>query len=216
MLFLVIVSMTPAYGETNLVVNGGFESGTDGWAGRSCKVEAVTTPVHSGSGAAKAFERTDDWQGIKQSMLGKMSSGQTYKISGWVRLENASSDTITVSIEQADDNGTKYINVTSATAGNSEWVELSGEFKLDATGTLKTLDVYFEGPEADVNFFVDDVSVTVVSSAPAEKPDANAPKSDPNAPKGETEARASESQSGVITQSAKMSAEREAVLRGRD
>ena len=29
------------YGDTNILVNPGFESGTDGWADRSCQIEAV-------------------------------------------------------------------------------------------------------------------------------------------------------------------------------
>ncbi|MBN2018921.1 MAG: carbohydrate binding domain-containing protein [Sedimentisphaerales bacterium] len=187
----VVVSLAPAYGETNLVENPGFENGTTGWAGRTCKIEAVTTPVHDGAGAAKAFGRIESWQGIKQSMLNKMASGSTYKISGWVRLENSDTDTVTLSVEQTDENGTKYINVESGSASNTEWLELSGEFMLDAGGTLKVLDIYFEGPEGNINFFVDDVSVEVV--VPASAPvDPNAPKADPNAPKEEPKTGACE------------------------
>ena len=36
---------------------------------------------------------------------------------------------------------------------------MSGEFTLDVDGVLSTLDVYFEGPEPGVNFYVDDVKV---------------------------------------------------------
>jgi endo-1,4-beta-xylanase len=165
-----LLTLLVLMGDANLLENPGFEDGTTGWTGRGCEIEAVSTPVHSGSGSAKASGRTDAWQGIKQSLLGKVSNGKTYKISGWVRLDNSDSDTAIVSIEQADDNGTRYINVNSAAASNSEWVELSGEFTLDAAGTLKTLDIYFEGPAPEVNFFVDDVSVSLAApeSSPAE------------------------------------------------
>ena len=181
-----VMSLVPAYGDTNILQNPGFENGTAGWADRACKIEAVKTPVHSGTGAAKAFGRTETWQGIKQSLLGKVSSGTTYKISAFVRLENADTDTVTVSIEQADDEGTKYINVATEPVDNRDWIEISGEFTLDAKGALKTLDVYFEGPEPNVNFFVDDVVVS--GPSPAAQPDPNAPKTDPNAPKQQTKA----------------------------
>lgn len=171
---------TAAYGDTNVLKNPGFEDGTNGWVGRSCKIEAVKSPVHSGAGAAKAFGRTETWQGIKQSLLGKVLNGSTYKISAWVRLENAEADTVTISIEQADNDATQYINVNSATASKGEWVQLTGEFTVNANGTLKTLDVYFEGPAADVNFWVDDV--VVYGAAPGGQADPNAPKADPNAP----------------------------------
>ena len=175
-----LVSFAPAFGDTNVLKNPGFENGTEEWSDRSCKIEVVTTPVHSGAKSAKAFGRTEMWQGIKQSLLGKVLNGKTYKISAWVRLENAESDTVTISIEQTDDNGTQYKNVAKVTAGKTEWVELSGEFKLDASGTLQTLDVYFEGPAPDTNFFVDDVVVSGPDATKVGQADPNAPKTEPN------------------------------------
>ena len=156
---LLFLSLASAYGDTNVLVNPGFESGTDGWSDRSCPIEAVTSPVHSGLGSAKASGRDENWQGIKQSVFGKMVDGKTYQISGWVRLENASSDTVIVSVEQQDENGTQYHNIASATATDSNWVQLSGNFTLNVNGTLSVLDVYFEGPAPDVNFYVDDANV---------------------------------------------------------
>jgi hypothetical protein len=180
LLLSLLLSFAPAFGDTNVLKNPGFENGTEGWSDRSCKIEVVTTPVHSGAKSAKVSGRTQTWQGIKQSLLGKVLNGKTYKISAWVRLENSESDTVTISIEQTDDNGTKYKNVAKVTAGNTEWVELSGDFKLDASGTLKTLDVYFEGPAPDVNFFVDDVVVSGPDATKVEQADPNAAKTEPN------------------------------------
>ena len=182
LLLSLLVSFTPAFGDTNLLKNPGFENGTEEWTDRSCKIEAVTTPVHSGTKSAKAFGRTETWQGIKQSLLGKLTNGKTYKISAWVRLENADADNIIISIEQADANGASYKNVAKATANKTGWVELSGEFKLEASGTLETLDVYLEGPAPDINFFVDDVVVSGPEATKAAPADPNAPKTEPNAP----------------------------------
>ena len=180
LLLSLLVSFTPAFGDTNLLTNPGFENGTEGWSDRSCQIEAVTTPVHSGAKSVKVFGRTETWQGIKQSLLGKVTNGKTYKISAWVRLENSDADNIMISIEQADANGTNYKNVAKATANKTGWVELSGEFKLDANGTLETLDVYFEGPAPDINFFVDDVVVSGPEATKAAPADPNAAKTEPN------------------------------------
>jgi hypothetical protein len=221
-LLTALISLAPAFGETNLVVNGGFENGTNGWADRHCSIEAVSTPTHSGSGSAKVFNRKETWQGIKQSMLGKMTNGNTYKISGWVRLESASSDTVTLSVELADEAGTKYINVNSVTANNSEWAEVSGEFTLEASGTPTTLDIYFEGPAPDVTFFVDDVTVySVAAPAPAGPNEPNAPKAEPNAPPKKepntppqkTAATVHETGADLVTESAETGTKHEAVLR---
>jgi hypothetical protein len=176
----VLMSLAPAYGDTNVLVNPGFEDGTNGWSGRGCKIEAVKSPVHNGTGAAKAFGRTETWQGIKQSLLGKVVNGSTYKLSAWVRLENSAGDAVIMSVEVNDGSGASYSNINNTTAVKDEWVQLTGEYTPNAAGTLKTLDLYFEGPMADVNFFVDDV---IVYGPTAGKAEPNTPKTEPNAPK---------------------------------
>jgi glucuronoarabinoxylan endo-1,4-beta-xylanase len=153
----------PEANSINLIHNPKFEYGTTGWSARGngsdCKITTVTNPIYEGSYSAKAYNRGSDWHGIKQSLLGKMQNGKKYAFSGWVRLDNIASDTVRMSIEQKDGNGTKYHTIDSKTGSNSNWIELYGDFTLSVNGTLTTLDVYFEGPAADVNIFVDDVNV---------------------------------------------------------
>ncbi len=154
------------YGDTNILTNPGFESGITGWSGRSCSISAESSTVRTGSGSGKAYNRTSIWNGIKQDILSDVESGGTYQISGWVRLEDSASDTVIVSIQQTDDSGTNYYNVDNASANSNGWVELSGQFTYSPTGTATILQVYFEGPAVDVNFFVDDVIVYGPSSSP--------------------------------------------------
>jgi hypothetical protein len=212
-LLTVLMAMGTAYGETNLLENPGFENGTNGWAERSCKVEAVTTPVHSGSASAKVFGRAEEWQGIKQSLLGKVSNGNTYKISAWVRLENADTDTVTVSIEQGDESGTKYFNVKSGAATKDEWLHLEGDFTPNMGNNPKTLDIYFEGPVKDVNFFVDDVSV--INAGPATPAEPNKPKTEPNAPpkEGPMTSRTAETQTVVLAEPMEVNTRSETAIR---
>lgn len=182
-----------AYGE-NLVTNPDFEDGTSGWSSRGCSIESIDSPVHSGSGAAKVFDRTEGWQGIKQDMVDKMKDGKTYKVSVWAKLADAGSETVIISFEQHDDNGTNYHNAARASVTDSEWVEISGEFNLQVSGTLSVLDIYLEGPDAGVSFYIDDASVTEVGSEKSEsvlltststfeEMSACSKKCDPNTPK---------------------------------
>jgi glucuronoarabinoxylan endo-1,4-beta-xylanase len=166
-LLLLFLPSVSAYGDMNILVNPGFENGTEGWAGRNCAIEAVTSVAHNGSGCVKATGRTANWQGVRQSVFDKMVDGKTYRISGWVRLENAANATVILSVDQQDGSGNNYHNVASATATDSNWTLLSGDFTLDVNGTLSFLDVYFEGPAADVNFYVDDVNVFGLEFVPA-------------------------------------------------
>ncbi|MBN1763636.1 MAG: carbohydrate binding domain-containing protein [Sedimentisphaerales bacterium] len=141
----------------NPLTNPGFETGdTTGWLERSCSIAAVTSPVYSGNYSAQASGRTDTWQGIQQDIMSILSDGQTCTLSGWVRLDNVASDTLILSVQQTDDNGTHYYNLDSATGSNTAWTYLSGGFTLNINGTLTELYAYFEGPDPNVNFFVDD------------------------------------------------------------
>ena len=92
-------------------------------------------------------------------MMGKMEAGKTYYISGWMKLEGAESNNINVTIVKTDGSGTSYTWVGSATAYDNQWTKLEGYYTFNVTGTLTTLAVYFEGPAAGVNYYLDDVNV---------------------------------------------------------
>jgi hypothetical protein len=64
-----------------------------------------------------------------------------------------------MTFKQTDDSGTTFSNGTSGTADNTGWTELSGNFTLTVDGTLTELFVYFEGPDAGIDIYVDDAVV---------------------------------------------------------
>ncbi|MEN8907397.1 MAG: carbohydrate binding domain-containing protein [Clostridiales bacterium] len=161
--FLVIVSLTfifnPIYGaDVEILINQGFEDGTSGWLARSGNFSVTDSQAHSGSHSGLSTNRTSTWMGIKQSVLDKMSAGETYNISAWVRT-SGTDDNVQISVEQNDGDGTQYIAVASGTANNSGWTELSGTFTFNPNGVVTVLDVYIEGPEAGIDIYVDDASV---------------------------------------------------------
>jgi glucuronoarabinoxylan endo-1,4-beta-xylanase len=174
-LLLLLLSLMSTRGDAveNLLINPGFEEGTSGWSDRGGTF-STSTVSHSGSYSGYATNRNFYWDGIKQSVLGKMIPGETYTISAWMKLENSTSDLIIVTIEQRDDRGTSYTRVNETAGYDSRWTRLSGRFTLEAVGILTTLDIYFEGPAPEVNFYLDDVEVLGRVPEPPEppKPDA--------------------------------------------
>ncbi|MBN1766475.1 MAG: carbohydrate binding domain-containing protein [Sedimentisphaerales bacterium] len=156
---VVIYSGMPVYGSANVLENPGFESGTTGWSARGCSINTVTWPVAGGSYSGRAFDRNAGTQGIQQDMMGKMVIGENYQISGWVRTVNAASDKIDIAIEITDSSGTDYYTIDSVPAVNSKWTKFSGNYTLRVDGALTELLLYFDGPDAGVNFCVDNVVV---------------------------------------------------------
>ncbi|MBN2183621.1 MAG: carbohydrate binding domain-containing protein [Sedimentisphaerales bacterium] len=168
-LLLLVIPLLAVHAKAgeNLLVNPGFEEGTTGWDDRGC-VLSTSTESRSGSLSGYATNRDSTWQGIRQSVLHKMIPGETYSISAWIKLDNASSDQIVATFEQRDDRGVSYIRVDQATGYNSQWTRLSGWFTLEVVGLLTTLDIYFEGPASGVNFYLDDVEVLGLAAEPTE------------------------------------------------
>lgn len=158
--FTASVTLAKIAGAQNLLTNPGFEYGNKtGWSHPLCDMRVTTEPVRSGNYSAYVYNRTEGWQGPRQSVLGKLEVGKTYRISAWVRLDNADSDGIGLTVYQEDAAGTIYPHPHWTTGYRDRWVQLSGAFTLSATGNVTGLAVYVEGPAPGVNFYVDDFSV---------------------------------------------------------
>jgi GH35 family endo-1,4-beta-xylanase len=163
------------YADTNVLINPGFETGnTAGWTTWGCNLAASSAEAHVGTYSCLCTNRTKYWDGPVQSVLGKMINGETYQCSAWVRIENAPSAEVSMNIAQSDGAGTNYHVINRETAYNDQWVQLSGEFALNVTGSMTQLDFYFNWPDAGVNFYVDDASVEGPSASENWKAQANA------------------------------------------
>jgi endo-1,4-beta-xylanase len=143
----------------NIVTNPGFESGTTGWVGSGCTLSLSTSVFHQGAASGYATDRTQKWNSILQSMNDKMLPGKTYQISGWMKVEGVPSSGINVTVGKTDDSGTTYTWVASTTVYDNNWAYLLGAYTVNVTGNLTNIFVYFEGPDPNVNFYVDDVNV---------------------------------------------------------
>jgi GH35 family endo-1,4-beta-xylanase len=173
-LALCLFSINASAGE-NVLTNPGFETGdTSGWTTWSGNFAASNAQAHTGAYSGLCTDRTEYWQGPVQSVLGKMINGQTYHCSAWVRIENAASADVSMNIAQTDGSGTNYHVINRKTAYDNQWIQLSGDFTLNVTGSLTQLDFYFNWPDAGVNFYVDDASVEGNSPPQDWKQQANA------------------------------------------
>ncbi len=154
-------------GAQNLASNPGFESGsTSGWfAFGPPTIAAQTLQVHSGTYAGLVTNRTSTWNGIAQSFQGILQPGQTYNISAWVRLTSGANQTVQITIQQSDGNGTAYAMIASGTVSSGAWTQLAGQFTLNVSGSLSGLTLYVEVPTStNAAYYVDDLLVEAVDS----------------------------------------------------
>ena len=147
----------------NLFSNPGFESGTTGWSGNSSAVfTSSTAKFHSGSRSAYLTNRTATWNGIVQSVAGVLQNTNTYYVSAWVLIDNATNQYVKLTLQKTDASGLSYTPIASCTGNSNTWTQMTGNFTLNVTGTLTNLTIYIEGPDANVSFYADDFVLTNV------------------------------------------------------
>ena len=161
-LSLTLVSGVRLQGQ-NLFQNPGFESGTSGWSGNSsATLAASTNQVHTGSRSGYLANRTATWNGIVQSVAGVLQNTNTYYVSAWVLIDNATNQSVNLTLQKTDSSGLSYTHIAACTGSSNTWTQMTGNFTLNIVGTLTNLTIYMEGPAAGVSFYADDFLLTNV------------------------------------------------------
>lgn len=141
----------------NVITNSGFESGVDGWFGfGAVSTEATTARAHGGSQSARVSGRTDSWNGIATSLVGRVTPGTSYSVSAWAQVGTGSSP-VNLTFQNACDGGSEsFTFVAGATVGDGSWTELTGTLVVPNCN-LTTANFYIEGAPAGVDIYLDDV-----------------------------------------------------------
>ena len=137
-----------------LIVNGGFEDGTEPWAVQEA---ATLTPVdEDGNTVLLVSDRTNTASGPKQVLTGQLSQGQK----------------VQVSAKCGDWRGIDVVG--SVTAQKGQWATITGTYTIPNDADMSYVGCFIEtawtatpDPTNDLfDFYVDDVSVTVEVEEP--------------------------------------------------
>jgi hypothetical protein len=140
---------------SNLLTNPGFEDGTTGWFSHA-SFTTVSSPVHTGSAAGEAYNRTENWMGVRQTVTSQLSNNGhgTYDVSGYVRLGSGTGDArVTLLVE--DDNGATYYTNTSTAVDDWSWTQVADSLNVSWSG-LSNAELYFETDGSLADLYVDD------------------------------------------------------------
>jgi hypothetical protein len=152
----------PACDPSNRLVNPGFESGTAGWTTWGASLSTSGFIVRSGAGSGRTSNRTSSWQGPVQSLIGKVTSGITYRAEAWGRVSGSSNQPLALTLKsKCAGVSPNYVQLASGTSASSSWKQLSGTFTVPGC-SLEELSLYLEGPSPGITLYADDVSVAQV------------------------------------------------------
>ncbi len=154
--------------EPKVIAEYDFEDGTNqGWTPRGeVTLEVVSEAAHSGAHSLKTTNREDTWQGPSLNVKGTLEKGATYEIIGYVKLVEAPAESSTVkfSIEEKTTGGDQdWVTVVEKEITDTEWVEFSGQYTSNEDLNEQTL--YIESSNVDDEFYIDDISITLIKEA---------------------------------------------------
>lgn len=161
--------------EPRVLVQSDFEDGTtQGWGPRGSGV--VVAPAsevsHGGVYSLQTIGRTASWHGPSLDLTATLDKDVRYAIAGYVRLlAGQPASTLKITVQREAAGGTQWDQVAvSATDGvtDAAWVKLAGEYSF-ATD-VSALQLYVESDDPTSHYYLDDLTITQLSSDPGGQP----------------------------------------------
>uniref|UniRef100_A0AAU2JX28 chitinase n=1 Tax=Streptomyces sp. NBC_00049 TaxID=2903617 RepID=A0AAU2JX28_9ACTN len=134
-----------AAADADLVRNGGFESGLDGWSCSAGSGAVVTTPVHTGGSALRATPAGQDYARCAQTVTVKPDSA--YTLAAWVQGAYV----------YLGASGTGTTDVSTWTQTPGAWKQLTTSFRTGPSTTSVT--VYTHGWYGQPAHLTDDLTL---------------------------------------------------------
>ncbi|XP_048226932.1 endo-1,4-beta-xylanase 3 isoform X1 [Ricinus communis] len=155
-----------AVGEDNIILNPRFGDGLNNWSSKGCKIELHESMVdgkiipQSGKVFASATERTEKWNGIEQEITGRVLHHVAYQVTAVVRIysDNVTSAAVQATLwVQEQDLREEYLAIANLQVTDNDWVQLQGEFLLNASPSRAI--IYLEGPPPGTDILINSLNV---------------------------------------------------------
>jgi len=149
--------------DDNLLFNPGLETGTTaGWDDFGGTLSTETATVYDGTYAGRLSSRANVWDSFSRSVVGVMSTGETYRVSIWARLGSGSDQPARFRLRITDGTPatTRYLEIDTKTLTSTNWTLLQGNVTYAYTPPLDSALLYIRDISAGVDLLVDEASVT--------------------------------------------------------
>lgn len=171
MVMLLVFLGFSSISQANEVVKWDFESEEfNGWSprGDNVSLEIVSEAAYNGDFSLFTKGRNNDWNGPSINLQDYLIIEEEYNISTWVKIpEGQKENELIMTIEKYDGENNSWDRVAGPIKVNdNNWIELSGDYTINSGYERFTL--YIESPDETLEYYIDDVSITMVSKTKKE------------------------------------------------
>ncbi len=149
----------------NLLTNGGFEVGTEGWRGEAANLISSTDDVCTGSAAVKV-EKAGIYGYVGQKV--SVVPGATYHAKAWTKLGEGNNQNVYLAACHQENGQNVYTTLKMLNQSPGDWTELSGSITIPEGVT--EIELYLQVFATDnsngaltQDFYVDDVLFELAS-----------------------------------------------------
>lgn len=166
--FLSLLSLNAASANEKIVIlQSGFEEDSFGnWSamGSKCKLSISDKCSQSGGFSLLTQEREASWSGPCINLTKNIAPNEAYYVKAYSINASKEHTNILMSLKYTSSGGETVYNTVSETEINGDvWTYLEGEFEIPED--FLDLTLYFESPDMETDFYIDDVQIYKYGSA---------------------------------------------------
>jgi hypothetical protein len=144
----------------NLLPDPSFTLGHTGWSQfGTATIADAPGEGRDGTQCLVASDRAETYAGPAIELETLVVGGGVYRAEAWVRTSAATTQSVGITVKTTCTGaGDVYTQLVTGLVASGEWLFLSGELTAE-TCELDQYRLYIEGPETDVDLYVDDVGL---------------------------------------------------------
>lgn len=159
----------PELAENNLIQGADFND-LSPWSSFNNAATLTTASINTNCGRDNLLlvtDRSEYFGGPIQTIEGGLEAGAQYRVNAKLALAGTDSrDSVRVSLELTDSEGTRYQNLPELSITANELSEYDETFSVTSEGSISQARLLIAGPSEGVDFVVDEVRLEKVSDAP--------------------------------------------------
>lgn len=166
--FMSLVSLNVfSSNEKVMILQSDFEEGSFGnWSamGNKCRLSISDKCSQNGKSSLLTEERTASWSGPSINLTNNIESNETFYVSAHCINTSKEHTNVLMSLKYTNSDGEPtYITLSETEINGDGWTLLEGKFEISEN--FLDLTIYFESPDMETNFYIDNVEIYKYGSA---------------------------------------------------